>query len=79
MSSASDSHSGANRRFSGSGTDPATEFRTWKRWAKAKVRAEVSKGTPREAMGPMLFTLLEGNAADALDHIDIDDLAVENV
>ena len=38
---------------------------------------EKSKGMKSEAVGPMLYTLLDGDASDSLDHIDIDQLAVD--
>ena len=74
---ADSSNGGKDRRFAGTGNDAPTQYKAWKKWAKARIVVEKSKGTDVKALGPLLFTLLDGDAADALDHVDIDDLAVE--
>jgi len=68
---------GAFRRFSGVGNNAPQDFRAWKKWAKAKLVVEKSMGMTPGAVGPMLYTLLDGDASDSLDHIDIDQLAVD--
>ena len=71
-------NSGAYRRFSGGGPGAANNYKSWKKWAAAKTLVDVSKGTKPEAIGPLLFTLLEGQAADAVEHIPLDELNVED-
>ena len=77
MSSDQQNGGGAFRRFSGVGNNAPQDFRVWKKWAKAKLVVEKSKGMTPGAAGPMLYTLLDGDASDSLDHIDIDQLAVD--
>ena len=77
MSSDQQNGGGAFRRFSGFGNNAPQDFRAWKKWAKAKAVVEKSNGLPSVAAGPMPYTLLDGDASDSLDHIDIDQLAVD--
>lgn len=68
---------GGPRRFSGEGKSPCQEYKQWKRWATAHVFVQKSKGVTPEALGPLLFSLLDGEALKSLDDVDIeDDLAV---
>ena len=59
MSSDQQNGGGAFRRFSGVGNNAPQDFRAWKKWAKAKLVVEKSKRMKSEAVGPMLYTLLD--------------------
>ena len=65
------------KRFAGDGNDVVVAYKVWRRWAKAAIVVQKAKGMAAEALGPWLFTLLDGQAALALDAIDIDALAVD--
>ena len=63
---------GAVRRFSGDADTPP-DYKRWKQWAKAYMRARDIHEEPR---GPLLFTLLDGTAAVLMEDLGIDmDLA----
>eukprot|EP00974_Lingulodinium_polyedra_P089418 8670859-Lingulodinium_polyedra.AAC.1 len=38
------------------------------------MAVELAKGTPRTALGPLLFTLLDGIAAECLEFLEIEEL-----
>ncbi len=61
------------RLFAGDGAD-AGEYQKWKKWAKAWLVAKTAHGLPPEALGPMLFVLLSGRAAAALDGVEVEQL-----
>ena len=71
MTDASPGGGGAYRRFGGTGHNAAADFRSWRRWAEAKTIVEKAKGTPAEAIGPLLLTLLDGDAAEAVEHLSL--------
>ena len=50
-------------------------LKRWKLWAKAKLLT--FKGFRAEQRGPWLFTLLEGKAWDACEHLSLEDLSKE--
>ncbi len=50
------------------------EYQKWKKWAKAWLVAKAAHGLPPESLGPMLFVLLGGRAADALDGVEVEQL-----
>ena len=64
------------KRCSGDGADPQKEYKRWKRWSRAYLTVQRAKGTPEEAMGSLLFTLLDGSALRAFDSTNMDDLEV---
>ena len=68
---------GLVKRFSGDGADPQKEYKRWKRWSRAYLTVQKAKGTPDEALGSLLFTLLDGAALRAFDSTNMDDLEVE--
>ena len=61
------------KRFSGDGDDPGKDLKKWKQWATAKILT--LKDCKEAQQGPWLFTLLDGSAWDAVEHLDIDELA----
>ncbi len=65
------------KRFSGDGSDPQKEYKRWKRWSRAYLTVQKAKGTPDEALGSLLFTLLDGSALRAFDSTNMDDLEVD--
>ena len=65
------------KRFSGDGSGPQKEYKRWKRWSRAYLTVQKAKGTPDEALGSLLFTLLDGSALRAFDSTNMDDLEVE--
>ena len=64
------------RRFNGEDEDPGKALKRWKLWAKAKLMT--LKDFKKEQRGPWLFTLLEGKAWDACEHLSLDELAKES-
>ena len=60
------------KRFSGDADDPQKEWRRWKRWARAYLVVQRARGVPGEALGSLLFTLLDGSALRAFDSTSID-------
>jgi hypothetical protein len=69
---------GAWKRFSGKGNNAGADYKTWRRWVTAKIAVEVRRGLPKEAVGPMVYTLLDDEAERAVEHIDIHDLEAED-
>ena len=61
------------RRFNGDDEDPGKALKRWKLWAQAKLLT--FKDFKKEQRGPWLFTLLEGKAWDACEHMSLDELA----
>ena len=66
------------KRFRGDGNDGAAAYKVWKRWAKAAIAVQKVKNTPAEAVGPWLYTLLDGQAALAVENVDISEINVES-
>ena len=66
--------SGSVRRFNGDGPKASAEYKVWKKWAKAWMVGQTARGVPVEALGPILFTLLDGTAAAVLEDVDIEEL-----
>ena len=64
----------AVRRFSGNGGSASQEYKVWKKWARAWMVGQTARGVPQEALGPLLFTLLDGVAVTALEDIDVEEL-----
>ena len=50
----------------------------WKRWAKAAIVVQKAKNTPAEALGPWLYTLLDGQAALAVENVDVGKINIES-
>lgn len=66
------SREGYVRRFSGESQDAQREYRRWKRWSRAHLNVQKAKGVPEEALGSLLFTLLDGAALRAFDSVPMD-------
>ena len=67
----------AQKLLSGDGSSGAAEYKEWKRWARAALVVKKVGGLPPEALGPWKYTLLDGQAALALESIDIKDVCTE--
>eukprot|EP00959_Pyramimonas_sp_CCMP1952_P438984 9190308-Pyramimonas_sp.AAC.1 len=65
------------RRFSGEGAAAVQDYKAWKKWARARLPAEKGRGGKSETFGPILRTLQEGTAVGALEHVELDELAVD--
>lgn len=65
---------GQFKRFSGAALC-GKELRKWKLWCEAKMAA--SKDVTSRQRGPWVFTLLDGLALEAVEHLSIDDLTKE--
>ena len=63
----SNSATGATKRFDGAGEDATRRYWKWRTWAKAYLTLLEAKGTPKEAHGSALFSLLDGPAELALE------------
>ena len=64
------------RKFSGEDEDPGKALRRWRTWALAKLLT--MKDMREDQRGPWLFTLLEGKAWDACEHLTLDKLATKD-
>ena len=67
----------AQKRFNGDGNSGAAEYKVWKRWDPAALVVKNVCGMPPKALGPWMYTLLDGQAALALESIDIKDMCTE--
>ena len=63
------------RRFDGEGEDPGKSLKKWRTWAQAKMLT--LKDVKAEQRGPWLFTLLDGKAWDAREHVTLEELATD--
>lgn len=68
---------GAVRRFTGGSRDAGREWKIWAKWARAYVIVQKARGVPAEAVGPLLFTLIDEPALLALDTLEISELAID--
>ena len=66
------------KRFSGDGNDGAATNEAWKRWVKAAIAVQKAKNVPAEALGQWLCALLDGQAALAVENVDIGEINVES-
>ena len=64
------------KRFDGSDEDSGRQLRRWKAWTQAKM-ATMKDFSPKQAR-PWLFTLLDGKALDAVEHLTLEELSQEN-
>ena len=60
----------ATRRFSGSG-DTEREYPKWKKWCRSAMA--IRDKLPPTARGPFIYTLLDGPALEAVDHLSFED------
>lgn len=70
-----DSGSAQRKRFSGESLD-GKEFRKRRLWAEAKMAA--SRDINAKQRGPFVYTLLDGLALEAVEHLSLEDLSKEN-
>ena len=76
MAMASDSKEGSSyKRFSGNDLD-GKAYRQWKLWAQAKMLS--MKDLQKNQRGPYVYCLLDGVALEAVEHVSLEDLAVED-
>ena len=64
------------KRFSGDGDDPGKQLRRWRAWAEAKMMT--MKDLSNKQRGPWIYTLLDGKAWDAVEHLTLEDLTQED-
>ena len=69
--------SSAQKRFREHGNSGAAEYKVWKRWARAALVGKKVGGMLPDALGPWIYTLVDGQAALALDSTDIKDMWTE--
>eukprot|EP00435_Cladocopium_sp_Y103_P016862 s1030_g4.t1 len=64
------------KRFNGDVEDPGKALRQWKSWAQAKMMT--MKDLTAKQRAPWIYTLLDGSAWEAVEHLTLESLAVEN-
>ena len=64
------------KRFNGEEDDPGRQLRRWRAWAEAKMYT-MDKLTNKQ-QGPFLYTLLDGKALEAVEHLELSSLQVED-
>lgn len=62
------------KRFAGEGSNPPRDYKQWKRWARAYLKVQASRGMKEDAFGSVLYTLLDGAALRAFDAVDMNDI-----
>ena len=60
------------KRFNGEDDDPGKQLKRWMAWSKAKMFT--MKDLSESQKGPWLFTLLDGKALEAVEHVPFEDL-----
>ncbi|CAE7758699.1 RE1 [Symbiodinium sp. CCMP2456] len=64
------------KRFSGDDDDAGKALKRWQAWATAKMMTV--KDLSKQQRGPWLFTLLEGKALEACEHLSLEELSSES-
>ena len=64
------------RRFAGTGDTAAIDYGKWKKWIQAHLIVARSRGVAPEAFGPMIYTYLDDDAEEGVEHLDVTDLEV---
>ena len=64
------------KRFNGEAEDPGKDLKRWKAWAMAKCMT--MKDLKSHQRGPWLFTLLDGAAFETVEHLSLEEIAVED-
>ena len=64
------------KRFSGEEEDAGKALKKWQAWALAKMLTV--KDLQKVQRGPWLFTLLDGKALEACEHLKLEDIAKED-
>lgn len=63
------------KRFSGEGDDPGKSLKRWQQWCEAKMTT--IKDLQKHQRGPWIYTLLDGAAWDAVEHIQLSEIATD--
>ena len=66
----------ALKRFSGEDDDPGRQLRKWRQWVQAKMYT-MEKLTAKQ-QGPFLYTLLDGKALEAVEHLELSSIQVDD-
>ena len=66
--------SSPQKRLSGDGNSGAAEYKVLTRWARAGLVVKKVGGMLPEALAPWMYTLLDGQAAHALESVEIKDM-----
>ena len=64
------------KRFNGEDDDPGRQLRKWRPWATAKMFTMEKLSAKQQ--GPFLYTLLDGKALEAVEHLEMEKLQVED-
>ena len=63
------------KRFSGDGDDSGKALKRWRQWCLAKMATVKDLATKQR--GPWVYTLLDGAAWEAVEHLSLEDLSAE--
>ena len=63
------------KRFNGEEEDAGKQLKKWRAWARAKMAT--MKDLNAKQQGPWLYTLLDGKALEAVEHLSLEDLTKE--
>ena len=66
----------SNKRFSGEEDDPGKGLKKSKAWAGARM--VTMKDLSKKQEGPFLYTLLDGKALEAVEHLTLEELMRED-
>ena len=64
------------KRFNGEDDDAGKQLRKWKQWAEAKM-ACMKDFAPKQ-QGPWVYTLLDGRALEAVEHLTLEQMMAED-
>ena len=64
------------KRFSGEGDDSGKALKRWRQWCLAKMATV--KDLNAKQRGPWVYTLLDGAAWEAVEHLTLEDLSAED-
>ena len=64
------------KRFDGESDDAGKQLKKWKAWAQAKMASMKDFGAKQQ--GPWVYTLLDGKALEAVEHLTLEDLMKES-
>ena len=64
------------KRFNGEDDDAGKQLKKWKAWAEAKMATQ--KDFTAAQRGPWIYTLLDGKALEAVEHLSLEDLMKED-
>ena len=74
MATPSTDQTGSFKRFSGAGAN-GRDLKRWKTWCLSKM---ITTSTlTKEARGPFVYSMLDGDALTAVEHLDFREFAVE--